>query len=48
MGRQRKYEGQLENLRAVFTSLQDDVNNKMRIVTGLKQEMGMGLQTVRD
>ena len=47
IGRQRKYDTQIESLKNAFMSLQQETAEKMRVVVGLKQEMTGGLQTVR-
>ncbi len=48
MGRQRKYDNQLDGLRGALIALQEDIGGKMRAMAGLKQEMTSGLQAVRD
>jgi hypothetical protein len=47
IGRQRKYDGQLDALRSTISALQEDVRSKMQVVADLKQEMAGGLQAVR-
>ncbi len=37
IGRQRKYDTQIESLKNAFMSLQQETAEKMRVVVGLKQ-----------